>query len=39
MFAINIENLTKLRHHILKKKTLSFAIAYSKWGHENEKNI
>ena len=38
MFAINIENLKKLKYHIFfLKKTLSFSIVYSKCGHEYEK--
>ena len=37
MFAINIENLKKLKYHILKKKTLGLSNVYSKCGHEHEK--
>ena len=36
MFAINIENVKKLKYHILKK-TLSLSIVYSTCGHEYEK--
>ena len=39
MFAINIENLKKLKYHIFKKKTLSLSIVYSKCSHEYEKII
>ena len=35
MFGINIENLKKLKYHILKK-TLSLCIVYSKCGNEYE---
>ena len=38
MFAINIENLKKLKYHIFKK-TLNLSIVYNKCGHEYEKNI
>ena len=38
MFAINIENLKRLKY-IFFKKTLSLPIAYSKCGNEYEKNI
>ena len=37
MFAINIENVKKLKYCIFSKKTLSLSIVYSKWGHEYEK--
>ena len=39
MFAINKENLKRLKYHIFFKKTLSLAIVYSKCGNEYEKNI
>ena len=39
MFAINIENLKRLKHHIFFKKTLSLPIVYSKCGNEYENNI
>ena len=38
MFAINIENLKKLKYYIFKK-TLSISIVYSKCGHEYEKKF
>ena len=37
MFAINIENLKKLKHYAFKKKTLSLSIVYSKCGHKYKK--
>ena len=38
MFAINIENLKKLKYHIyFFKKILSLSIVYSKCGDEYEK--
>ena len=37
MFAISIENLKNLKHHIFSKKTLCLSIVYSKCGHEYEK--
>ena len=37
MFAINIENLKNLKHHISLKKTLDLSIVYSKCGHEYKK--
>ena len=37
MFAINIENLRKLKHHIFLNKTLSLSIVYRKCGDEYEK--
>ena len=33
MFAINIENLKRLKQYVLKK-TLSLSIVYKKCGHE-----
>ena len=38
MFAINKENLKKLKYHIFLKNTLSLSIVYSKCGHECEIN-
>ena len=35
MFAINIENLEKLKY--ISKKTLSLSIVYGKCGHKYEK--
>ena len=37
MFAINIENLKKLKYHIFLKKALSISVVYSKCEHEYEK--
>ena len=37
MFAINIENLKKLKYHKFRKKTLSPSIVYSNCGYEYEK--
>ena len=34
MFAINIENLKKLKYHMFLKITLSLSVVYSKCGHE-----
>ena len=40
MFAIIIENLTKLKHDIFeKKKTLSLSIFYSQCDYEYEKHL
>ena len=39
MFAINIENLKKLKYSIFLKKTLSLSIVYRKCGRKYEKNI
>ena len=38
MFAINIENLKKIKYHIFLE-ILSLSIVYSTCGHEYEKNI
>ena len=37
MFAINIENLKKLKYNVFLKKTLNLFIVYSECGHEYEK--
>ena len=40
MFEVNIENLKKIKCHILFKKTISLSIVYivySNFGHEYEK--
>ena len=38
MFAINIENLKKLKYHVFLKKTLfCLSFVYSKCSHEYEK--
>ena len=37
MFAINLDNLKKIKYYFFLKKTLSLFIVYSRWGHEYEK--
>ena len=39
MFAMNIENLKKLKYDILKKKKISLSIVYSKCGHKYQKTF
>ena len=39
MFAINIENLKKLKHYIFKTKAITIFIVYSTCRHKYEKSI